>query len=196
MNIKTIFLDMDGVIVDFQGAVLKRHGIKEVSNPTEWEYRYRKDFGMSCDEFWMDKDNEFWSNLPFTSEAEGIFKAFDDRNLSDRVCLLSHPQRHAFQGKVDWIKKYLPCIFNNKAFLLGLDKTWCAHPKALLIDDCEDHCIDFIGYGGNAFLVPRPWNHKREVENLLVKNLELYSDRYNIRGPNERKSNTFRLGNQ
>ena len=197
MNIKTIFLDLDGVIVDFHRAVLERHGIKEVSNPHEWDFLYRKDFGMSCDDFWNDKDDLFWSELEFTKEAVDIFHCLDERDLMDRVCLLSQPQTHAFQGKVDWIRRNLNLMFTQKQFLLGLTKHWCAHPKALLIDDNEIHCSDFLDAGGNAFLVPRPWNFMREREGSIVELLGKYLDLHDIRGSNAwKKSNRIRLGNK
>ena len=197
MHIRTLFLDMDGVIVDFHRAVLERHGIKEVSNLHEWEFLYRKDFGMSCDEFWLDKDDEFWADLPFTKEAGDIFQCLGERDLLDRVCLLSQPQRHAFQGKVDWIKKNLGRMFNQKQFLLGFKKDWCAHPQSLLIDDNEEHCEDFVAAGGHAFLVPRPWNFMREREGSIVELLGKYLDLHDIRGSNAwKKSNRIRLGNK
>ena len=184
MYIKTIFLDMDGVIVDFHRGVLEMFGVDEVSNPTEWEFKYREDFGMSAKTFWNYCDNDFWRQLEFTPEAVDIFQALQSRDLLDRVCLLSHPVSHAFQGKVDWIKENLPQMYNSKQFLLGPIKHWCAHPESLLIDDCYNNCRDFVRAGGNAFIFPRPWNICRKVEPQAVLELERYLDLIGLRGPN------------
>ena len=197
MIIKTIFLDMDGVIVDFHRAVLERHGIKEVSNPHEWDFLYREDFGMSCEEFWNDKDDKFWRELDFTRESVGIFRCLGERDLLDRVCLLSQPQRNAFQGKVDWIRKNLRQMYSHNQFLLGFAKHWCAHPQSLLIDDNEKNCESFAKAGGSSFLVPRPWNYMRNMESNIVRLLENYLDGNNIRGPNAwKQSNRTGLGDK
>lgn len=183
LDIKTIFLDMDGVIVDFMQGLTNKYGVKEFSNPHNWELEYEKDFGMSREEFWLACDNEFWEGLPFTPEAVEIFQILGERDLTDRICILSQPVSHAYQGKVDWIKKNLPQLYNGKQFLLGPTKHWCAHPKALLIDDNEDHCRDFIRAGGHSFLIPRPWNFCRELEPRLVIEFEEYINYLGLRGP-------------
>jgi len=181
MEIKTIFLDMDGVIVDFDGMVNEKFGV--VSNPYEWEYLYEQDFGMSAEEFWLACDNAFWRSLEFTKEAVDIFQILGERDLLDRVCLLSKPVSHAYQGKVDWIKDHLPQLYYNKQFLLGPEKDWCAHPKALLIDDNESHCLKFMEAGGNSFLYPRPWNMCHVLEYRANLELEEYIDALGLRGP-------------
>lgn len=186
MDIKRIFLDMDGVIVDFDGEVNRRFG--RVSNPHEWEYLYEQDFGMTAKEFWNKCDDDFWRSLEFTKEAVDIFYALQSRDLIDRVCILSKPVSHAYQGKADWIKKNLPQLYYNKQFLLGPNKDWCANPNALLIDDNEDHCRDFIKAGGEAFLFPRPWNICRTLEPVAVRELEEYLDLIGLRGPKAWKS--------
>ena len=180
--IKTIFLDMDGVIVDFHRAVEERFG--KVSNPLVWDFNYRKDFNMDFEQFWSSCDNEFWENLEFTKEAKAILLALWERDLTKNVCLLSKPVPHAYQGKVDWIRRNMPQFYAKKQFLLGPDKDWCAHPQALLIDDNYDHCKDFRAAGGHAFLFPRPWNICRDLEHVAVLELESYLDQGRIWGPN------------
>ena len=183
MNIKTIFLDMDGVIVDFHAGVLKLFGIEEVSNPNEWDFLYEEDFGVSAQTFWSRTDDKFWRELEYTKEALDIFHVLQSRDLMDRVCFLSQPVSNYYQGKVDWIRNNLCQMFYSKQFLLGPQKKWCAHPESLLIDDNQDHCRDFVAAGGHAFLFPRLWNINRAFESNAVVELEMYLDRLYIRGP-------------
>ena len=37
-------------------------------------------------------------------------------------------------------------------------KHFCARPDALLIDDSDHNVEAFLAHGGQAILVPRPWN--------------------------------------
>lgn len=182
---KKIFLDMDGVIVDFIGGVLKKYGLNQLSNPTEWDFNYREDFGCSCADFWEGLTDEFWRDLEFTKEAVDIFELFHSRDLMDRVCLFSKPPGDiGFKGKAQFIKNNLRQMYNEGQFMLGFNKNWCARPDALLIDDNESNCREFEKAGGKSFLFPRPWNICRDLEPISVQELEDFIDAIGLRGPN------------
>ena len=46
----------------------------------------------------------------------------------------------------------------QRQFLIGPSKHLCANPETLLIDDSDKNVDSFRKCGGQAVLVPRPWN--------------------------------------
>ena len=43
-------------------------------------------------------------------------------------------------------------------YLIGSSKSWCSHPDAILFDDHWPNVRKFRAGGGQAFLMPAPWN--------------------------------------
>ena len=60
-------------------------------------------------------------------------------------------------GKLEWIHEFTP-RWMHRQYLVGPRKQFCAHREALLIDDADKNVNTFREWGGQALLVPRPWN--------------------------------------
>lgn len=147
------FLDMDGVLVDFSGAVENAYGIKM----DRWDF---DDFipGVTKEEFWLSCTEEFWANLPWTEEGKDILRIVENFFGKDNICLLTTPclTKGSMEGKRRWIEKHLPGYLDQ--FLMGKPKHFCAGPQSILIDDSDKNINKFLYYGGRAILIPRPWN--------------------------------------
>ena len=152
-----IFLDMDGVIVNFHKEVIKRFNYKG-----EWpkgEYDCTKVLGMSVRNFWNELDClRFWADLEIYPEAEEIIRMCEEYVGQENICLLSTPTDHpdCLSGKLKWLQRCIPNYSRN--YIFTPHKRFFAHNDALLIDDHERNIDLFTQYGGRTFLYPRPWN--------------------------------------
>lgn len=161
-----IMLDCDGVIVDFI------RGVEQLYGKVNWipgEYRIHKVYGMSFHEFWKNIDDDFILHLEYTREHFDIMRIL--RGMD--VTILTAPVAKGIYGRYLWIKKYLPGFYRNRKYLIGPDKSACANPDSLLIDDSDKNCEDFRKAGGNAILVPRMWNQDHELSEMSFKILEM-----------------------
>jgi len=162
------FLDMDGVIADFYEGAIRAFGfdrtrLDEHPRPIPWEW-VRQVFGLSLDEFFAGVGEDFWAELPQTTEARQIVEMVREV-AGDRVCVLTNPSgcRSAYTGKLRWLEANFPELLPN--VLVGSAKHFCAGPNSVLVDDCEHNLDSFVAHGGRGVLVPRPWNklHGRDV---------------------------------
>lgn len=177
---KKILVDIDGVVADFVGAMCKAHGRENpyLNANTSLTYKMDSLWGMSATEFWKPTLNkEFWAEMEKTEEADSLIQSLEEKFGENKICFLTSPtlSPESAAGKMLWIEKNFPAY--RRRFLIGPAKEFCAHKKALLIDDHTDNVVKFRQHGGQAFLLPRPWNegHKlnpRAMIEGLVKSYE------------------------
>ena len=169
MNLKPkIFVDLDGVIVDFVLPVMARYGAS-----IEGEAFYPLGFGwdvvgatnmirgnrglkpLSNTEFWDGLNYDFWLNLRCYPLAPQFLQALE--SVGD-VYFATSPtlSSECVAGKFDWIKRQFRHMIRR--FFIGADKSVFAGPNAILIDDRDKNVDEFREAGGQAFLIPRPWN--------------------------------------
>lgn len=166
---KQIFVDLDGVLVDFVVGAEAFYG-KKHNHPEDWGFHYEEDWGMSPEEFWTGLDVNFWTNLPWTTDAELILALVEPY---DPVILTAPPlSGGGLVGKVAWIRKNLPAYFKDKRYLIGSGKQYAAHPAALLIDDKEENAEQFTEAGGTGILWPQPWNSNRHLIDTRIEWLQ------------------------
>jgi len=161
----TVFLDMDGVIVDFDGGVHKKYGIEPEEHRT-FDYDYNRMFGCSEQEFWSSLDHDFWVNLEFTAWAKQLLEVLEPY----KPCLLTSPARGQASAKQDWIQKNLPEYFRQGRYLIGPGKRYCAKPNAILIDDYDKNIEQFTKAGGWGVLFPAPWNSLHKFSGVCLAN--------------------------
>ena len=75
----------------------------------------------------------------------------------------------SWPGKVEWVHRYFR-TFEKRLIITQAPKSLLAKPDTLLIDDRDKNIEEFIAAGGQAILVPRPWNelHGWAGESLQV----------------------------
>lgn len=162
-KIDTVFLDVDGVLADFDGGVSRWYELdRDFTSKRSYNYDYQKDFGMTDEDFWNGLTEDFWSGLAKFPWADELVEWLEGRF---EVVLLTSPPRSGFgpSGKQLWIRENYPKILQERRYLIGPAKKYCARPSALLIDDHEGNTKPFKQRGGNTVLFPQPWNKNRRV---------------------------------
>ncbi len=173
---RKVFLDMDGVIADFMGALCKVHG-REIpyGNPANlgrWDTE--QIWGISEKDFWApvaSNSLEFWETIDKTPEADEIVKLAVLEFGLENVCILTAPSKDAgsVPGKRNWISKYYPCFSKRMLFATASAKHFCAGSGKYLIDDKDSNVDEFDAAGGIGILVPRPWNAEHMLEKDLIQ---------------------------
>lgn len=144
--IKKIFLDMDGVIADFNQQFINLTNY----HPKDFEFK----FGKS--KFWeviTKEGKNFWSNIPLMDNAKNLLDILYIYNTNNiPIEILSAPSRDksSIIGKKEWLKKYNINFKQN--FVPAIKKQKFAKPDHLLIDDNIDNCKQWIEKGGKAIL--------------------------------------------
>lgn len=166
VRIKTVFLDMDGVLVDFIGNVLFSHkkslkdeefeidGFMEAWPAAEWDVSSLLGY-PDQQEFWrvVESDPDFWANCWAYSWADQIIDAA--MAIGD-VRLLSSPTENpsCWSGK----KRVRDSRFQDIPLILCKEKHYLAAPDRLLIDDNDQNVAYWRKHGGSAILFPQVWN--------------------------------------
>lgn len=163
--IEQIFVDMDGVLVDFVSTAMQVNGgqYDAASWPAK-EWSIAKVLGITEEAFWKAIDEwgrDFWEHLAEHSWAGGLLEACS--TISASVAILSSPSRspdcHA--GKKAWMDRHCP---DYKLILCdSSQKHLLARPGRLLIDDNDDNVRRWREAGGKAILFPQPWNTYHEI---------------------------------
>ena len=165
-----IFLDMDGVLVDFCVPAMRFHGV-DIQSEDHFPVAAGFDIELACcmrkpgfkktsSEFWFALDYDFWVNLKPYRNYRQIIDASVDRFGEDNVFISTTATLSAgcVAGKFDWIHENVPEFLHHKFFIGKHKEVFAANSSTLLVDDCDDNCERFNRSGGNAILVPRPWN--------------------------------------
>lgn len=154
------FLDMDGVIADFVGAIHKAHGREYCyADPSvRGQFEINPIWGISASEFWSKDSFEFWADIEPTTEASEIVSVLEEAFTTENVCLLTSPSLGvgSISGKRSWVAQHFPQFSNRMIFTSA--KQFLAGPERLLVDDRDQNVADFRRHGGRAILVPRHWN--------------------------------------
>jgi 5'(3')-deoxyribonucleotidase len=194
MKIAKIFIDMDDVLNHFTMYALNHLGC----NVSDGEYeKYKPEWGWDivraaneiekdlpyhhgtlCPEvFWSNFDREFWASAPVSMDGLLVLAASINAVGRENVFILSRPtgDEACREGKHDWVHNKMPKCLHDK-LILANDKTACASPTSLLIDDNEKNCEDFKRAGGFAVLYPRPWNSLGGLADAHVRVISVMKD--------------------
>ncbi len=173
---KRCLLDLDGVCVAFNEGACHFHKVKNpYDDPANLgKYEISELVGMPRASFYNPLDEDFWANLQPTIECFEIVRHLESIFGKDKICLLTSPiiTPGCHEGKLRWIRKYLPDYARRN--LIGASKEFAASPDAWLIDDAERNTDKFALWGGNAFLIPRPWNSLHHLRNSVTQSLKAY----------------------
>lgn len=171
--IKTIYLDMDGVLADFDKHFEDLYGITSKG--------YEEKHGQI--EFWRKVycNPKFFITMPKAPHFMDIMRKCT--GITNDVCILSSPsvtnQALCMIQKRKWIDFHLGGIFPA---IFERDKHKYANPNALLIDDTDSKVRSFLAAGGNAFLYSID-NHQEFVEFINKLNLQNTSKETNNEMP-------------
>ena len=154
-----IYLDMDGVITDFDKRFTDLAGM----GPREYESSFGKD------KFWDFIDSKekgggvgFWVGMPWMSGGPELYNRISQHNHA----LLSSPSRSESSriGKHQWKKKYTP---SSKLILaLARNKQNYADGDSILIDDRESNIQQWREAGGIGILYKSADQVNKELDKL------------------------------
>lgn len=165
MALNSIYLDLDGVLVDFMGGVARLTG---VDNAHFYSSRNTHFWGLTeileeqtgelwpKDKFWRlidDAGHDFWGALEKYPWADALY---DLCRASAPTVIMTSPGMHpsSASGKMAWIRDNLP---DARRFAITPCKHHMSHPGALLIDDSPPNYDLFTEHGGVCYLFPQPW---------------------------------------
>ncbi|MDA1014390.1 MAG: hypothetical protein O3A00_08055 [Planctomycetota bacterium] len=168
--IEHIFLDMDGVIVDFVTSALQVHAAESAIEdwpPGVWNIH--EVLGITRNAFWSKLDDvgaTLWRNLdpyPWFEELVSLLREFAT------VTILSSPSRNpeSASGKLHWLDQHLGRGQPYREFLLSQRKYLLAAPGRVLVDDSDAHAREFCEHGGQAIVFPQLWNANHPITDRL-----------------------------
>jgi 5'(3')-deoxyribonucleotidase len=127
-------------------------------------------------EFWIGvTEADLWRSAPKSPQCDTIIDMAATAVGRENVYIATSPTKDALShsDKVEWIQDNLPEWLHRQYFITP--RKWqLGQPGALLVDDHKENCDKFIQRGGDALLVPRPWNpdfHK-DTDWALTQRLE------------------------
>ncbi len=157
----TLFIDLDGVLVDFVRGVIRKFNSPLRVEEVQWHLEPQFGFADPA-EFWAALGANFWATLSCTPESYVLLAQLEQLVGHGRIALLSSPGtgNHAYiarEGKARWVENHLPPCYSRSLVLAGA-KHNLAGPHKVLIDDHDENIDAWSKAGGVAVPVPRPWN--------------------------------------
>lgn len=160
---KTIYLDADGVLVDFMNPAIKRlnkiHNARvTVADVQRQGHSLATLWGLTTREFEEEfRDDEFWENLPIYAWTPAL--VYWALKNADEVKILTRPM----DNFTDAIRHARYQSFYNRLGLqtiFSVRKSVYASSRVLLIDDLPENVDSFRAAGGHAVLWPAEWHLK------------------------------------
>ena len=157
-----VFLDMDGVLVNFGEGTYRAFGIPYDYATASPDWFYYREWGVFDEEFDSVCDRQFFASLRWLHDGKQILDAIEKRFTPDCIYLLTSPMNNpgSPSGKTDWVLRHLPA-YRKRLIITQSSKSLFAGPDRLLIDDRDENAAEFVAAGGRGILVPRPWNELR-----------------------------------
>jgi hypothetical protein len=170
-RVSRILLDIDDVCNRFTMYTLKHAGCPvDYTSNEQFPSKFGFDIVGAANEllkapvytartFWERIPRSLWASVPESAEFHWLLSRCEQLVGRENVCFLTSPtlDPDCLAGKLEWIHEHAPS-WMHRQFLVGPVKQFCAHPEALLIDDADKNVNKFRAWGGQAILVPRPWN--------------------------------------
>ena len=119
--------------------------------------------------FWDRFTREDWANVPETPEFPWLLEQCERLVGRENILIATSPTKdpECAAGKVDWIQEHFPS-WMHRQYAITPRKWFFGHDRdSLLVDDNAENARLFVLNGGQALLVPRPWNEHRDCSTSL-----------------------------
>ena len=164
-----IYLDMDGVCVDFIGAALSAQGYDAAELLAGWREAHPGELfpvsliEKSPEEFFTHEQlqtSDFWANLVPYPWFDALFEELDRLG---HVVFLTAPTGApgCVSGKHKWLITRVGTAFHD--FIFTRHKNRLAHTNAYLVDDMPFNIEPFARRNGVGVLFPQIWNEHHRV---------------------------------
>ncbi len=161
-KISRIFVDLDGVIFDFDKVFNEMSGPVDKTDRQLWFSHFRKFV-----------DRKGFANLPLLPDAAGLMLELSVRTYVpiDILTACGGPQTHfeARDQKMQAVEKHVKPRMNVGTVWCvqsSAKKQWFSQPGHLLIDDYEKNVLEWRSHGGIAI-------HHTSAEQTLKELVEL-----------------------
>ena len=160
-----IFLDMDGVVADWEGAAIRAVGLNPEDPDVRRVFYYNTSDGMALNKLvgndvlvpTIEKLGvDFWENLDILPWARELYHKLMRLDHTAEVCFLTDPgnwPEFSVIGKLRWLKRH----FNSHHVLFGKPKWLAAHSGNFLVDDKVSNVEKFVSHGGQGFSWPHQY---------------------------------------
>lgn len=159
-QVKTIFLDMDGVIADWNKQFCIISGLDNDTIIKNWPAgvtEIHDVLGITKSQMWgrVGANKDFWLDIPVFPYAHEMVDYLRSR-YHVRICTSPSSDPQSVADKLRWLTKH-KFKFGSDVHV-GKDKHWLAAPDRMLIDDMDKKIEAFATNGGKTFLFPQVWN--------------------------------------
>jgi hypothetical protein len=161
-----IFLDLDGVLTDFQKSMCALMGVK-LDRDKVWD---------DSRKLWSKVDEEgekFWTEMEWQPGGKNLWEALKEYTPT----ILSSPTRHESSktGKRKWVRENLG---DDVKVILETKKEKYASPDAILVDDRKKNIAKWKEAGGIGVLHTDPDKTIDKVKELMSTNKEASNIKY------------------
>lgn len=164
-----IFLDMDGVLVDWDAAVYALYGQKPPARSVRRPWDTEKVIGTTSADMWARINAngpdwwEFLDPYPWFAELHDELKA-----MGPELVILTAPcdGGNSSAGKVRWLNRHLGR--GTYRLVMTKHKDLLAAPGRVLVDDGDHNADAFDAAGGHTVLLPQPWNRAPEIDEASI----------------------------
>lgn len=149
-----VFLDMDGVLVNFTKALCKLLKIPYTQDRA-YGYDFWKYCGMTDDEFrdTITREARWWATMEPHPYAKDLVHWLIDQGIDWHILSSSMYDCDCFAGKSQWVRKHLGDEGMKRFILVCGDKGRIARKGDILVDDGPHNWDAWEAAGGEAF----PW---------------------------------------
>lgn len=157
MSIKTVYLDMDGVLTDFRKGCETHDAID--GTKVDWKKIHKLGTG-------------FWTELEWLDGAEAFYKWLLKYCKSRKcdLCILSSVNYEAgVTGKHEWLDAHCPEIVRQNRYFVknGHQKSKYASEDAMLIDDYGKNIEAFVMANGKGVKYGNPAQAKSDIVSIV-----------------------------
>tara|TARA_Y100000034_G_scaffold90352_1_gene108841 strand:- start:220 stop:792 length:573 start_codon:yes stop_codon:yes gene_type:complete len=159
--IDRIFCDVDGVLADFVGGVLKLFPDSSATHTDITEWNISNCLGVPNDEVWRRVNAEgieFWGHLDPIPGALQFVRGLEE---IAPVTFATTPSRqpHSAAGKLGWLQYHFGTKRTDGNVVLTSQKHLLARPDTALVDDKPENVGQFLEADDVcAVLFAQPWN--------------------------------------
>jgi 5'-nucleotidase len=151
-----LYLDLDGVMSDFDGQFLSVFGVSHK--------------GMNDDVMWnhINSNPTFFLDMPMCEGAAEFFRDITFLNPTILTACPSSDYRSVALQKREWVRKNLSKEINILPVIGGKNKClFMQNPGDILIDDFEKNCIPWDELGGIS-ITHKNFEDTRKILSALV----------------------------